>query len=344
MKKIKNMVISLIIFFTGLTLVGWGGCGGSIPDVKPFAEQTARMSSAIDNGYSQAELLLSLTDESPNGLEKQWQQTRSALEAVVAYSDALATLADAGAEGSEVGQSLADAVQGLISSVSPFTIPKNIVGAFNELNKTITAIRVRKKLKEAVGDAQPAINIISQVVSANLEELERINHVAGKVIENQHTQTHRAMVNYFSNLLKEDNRILEILALIIDYQAGDSDVRELIIQKDVILKEKKEQNVKITDHDIEQRQSFWLAQSKAIQDEMKRYRDQYEAYNKGLAEIKQNTIKGGAIIRKSKTAIEAWARAHSKMKTGLDEEKRMSFFEFARVIQDIYDEYQKGGM
>lgn len=322
------------------------GCSSSIPDISPFGEQTTLMVSAIDNGYGQAEALLSMTDISSEKLVvlgNSWNQTRITLNAVVAYSDALTAIAVSGTKGSEAAGGVADALQGLIGKVGPMVgvagIPEGVIGAFKEINKTVAAIRARSKLKDAVGEAQPAIKIISDIIAANLKNLGEVNRAAGKEVERAHFEENQVLVNYYNSLVREDERIVKLLTLFLDYQGGDTEVLLSLLSKDKELKEIRERNGSISAKDIKERQNYWLEQSKTVHSELKRYSQRYEGYSTTLWEIKYLTNNGNEIIRKSQFAVKSWAGAHGNLKTALDRNGRMSIIGFAAAVQDVYNAY-----
>jgi hypothetical protein len=341
--KTKKRVLSIML---GVMMLCLMGCSSTIPDISPFSEQTTRMVSAIDNGYTRAETMLSMTDIPPEKfkeLDDSWRQTRITLNAVLTYSDELTAIADAGAKGSAAADGVANALQGLIGKVGPMVgvpgIPDGIVAAFKEINQTVAAVRARSKLKDAVGEAQPAVNIISEIIAANLKNLEEINRAAGKEVERDHVDENQALLNYYTSLVKEDERIVKLLTLYLDYQGGDEEVLPLLLSKDKELKSIREKNGKVSAKDIQERQDYWLNRSKDIQSEINRYAQRYEAYDARLSEIKYLTNNGNEIIRKSQFAVKSWAGAHGKLKTALDTNSRMSITGFAAAVQDVYKAY-----
>ena len=181
-----GVVIGLLVFF-------WG-CSVILPDIRPFAVETRRMVSAVDNGYTHAETLLSMVEEPGEPSEGQsnekhkeesekaealwksagsdedpleklgnnWKLMKKVLNALVIYSDELAALTDAGTKGEEAAHGVADALDGIIGTMTngALNIPGNLVNAFGKINDTLAKIRAGKALKKAVEEAQPAINTL----------------------------------------------------------------------------------------------------------------------------------------------------------------------------------------
>ena len=333
-------LISAILFLSG--------CGSAtLPDIKPFAEQTTKMASAASNAYTQAEGLLSATDietgkpkddeiDPITQLKQDWEQTRQALHAMVAYSNALAALADTGAEGSESADAVANALDGLLSVVGVGKVSENLMGALKKANEFVAAVRAKKSLKEAIEQAQPAIDAMCKIIAANLADLEIINHAAGKQVEKAHTEANKPMKSYYEALMEADKEILEILALILKYQGGDDESLSRLKKLDKGLPRD------LTRENVEQRRKHWIEKSKAVQTEANRYLSKYQIYIAELTKIRSFTKNGNEIIRKSRVAVEMWPTAHRQLKIALDKKHRMSLIEYAVIVQDIYNAYQKG--
>jgi hypothetical protein len=364
-----GVVIGLLVFF-------WG-CSVTLPNIRPFAEQTRRMVSAVDNGYTHAETLLSMVEEpdEPSGtqqnqkqeelsekaealwksagsgeeafltLQNNWKLMKKVLNALVIYSDELAALADAGAKGEEAAQGVADALNGVVKTMTngALNIPGDLVNAFKELNKTLAKIRARKALKKAVEEAQPVINTIIEIISRNLDELEKINNSAGRALRILHRNKNQPMLNYRDVLIESQQTIFEILTGILHYKRGGP--RAPFYLKDIVKLDKRlavigEEN--ITKKDIEAREKYWSKQHQKIKGEINYLSPRYQAYKAREEEIDFFTLNGSLILRKGKFAILAYGKAHKKLKKTLGKKQRMNFVEFASVVQDVVDAY-KGG-
>jgi hypothetical protein len=362
-------VIGLLVFF-------WG-CSVTLPNIGPFAVETRKMVSAVDNGYTQAETLLSMVEEQdePSGteqnkkqkelsgkasavwksstsdedplakLENNWNCMRKVLNALVIYSDELAALADAGTKGEEAAHGVANALNGIVETITngALNIPGNLMDAFTELNKTLAKIRARKALKKAVEEAQPVINIIIKIIFHNLEDLEKINNSAGRALITLHRNKNQPMTNYYEALMESQQNIFEILTGILHYKRGGSRAPSYL--KDIVKLDKTlavigEENITIKD--IEAREKYWLNKHQKIKGEINYLSPRYQAYKAREEEINTLTSTGSLILRKGKFALLAYGKAHMKLKRTLGKKQRMSFVEYASVVQDVVDAY-KGG-
>ena len=374
--KIVKIIMLKCGVLIGLLVFSWG-CSVFLPDIRPFAEQTRRMVSAVDNGYTHAETLLSMRDEpgeSPGTqqnreheelsgkaealwisaastedpvakLKNNWMLIKRVLNALVIYSDELAALADAGSKGEEAAQGVANALNGVLATMSngALNIPGNLVNAFKELNKTLAKVRARKALKKAVEEAQPVINIITEIIARNLDELEKINNSAGRVLRSLHFEKNQSMLNYRKVLIEEQQTIFEILTGILHYKQGGPRAPYYlkdVVKLDQILAAIGEEN--ITSKHIEEREKDWLKKHQMIKEEINDLSTQYQAYKTKEEEINFLTLNGSTILRKGKVAILEYGKAHMKLKKTLEKKQRMSFVEFVSAVQDVIDAY-KGG-
>lgn len=203
----------------GLLGVLLAGCG-TIPDLQPFADSTSQVASAVRSSgklavtdartlvtayaadardarrvagevsdkerpakVSEAEGLeqsASRLKERTGALELSWASNVRMIDAIVAYSDSLASIAAAGKKGQESAAATGAALKNLLSS---FDAAVPIVGAVAEvapiaakLYGQVAATLAAKSLEKAVIEAQPAIDDAARVLTANLGNLAAINH------------------------------------------------------------------------------------------------------------------------------------------------------------------------
>jgi len=333
------------LFIVGSVLLLNFGCS-RLPDIKPFAENTVRMTSGIENGYTQCESLLSLAKLESGKLQEfkdHWKKIRQVLGALVAYSDTLASLAAAGAKGEESGKALADSVNVLLSVFSGFRIPGEAAGI---INKQIAAIRAKRSLKEAVTEADPAIFALIGLFKTELEKLEMLNISAGNEIRAHIVSSHQDTINYFHALRKAESSYLQILSLILEYFHGRvearKDVLQALMEKDPALAGTADKQLEAIAKLLETRQGYWLQQSKYIQSELKRFEADFQEYQNRGKEIDRLVLSGNEIVRKSQAAISSWGLTHKKLKTVLNEKGKIDVAELVVTIKDLYTVFHQG--
>lgn len=318
------------------------------PNIKPFANQTANMSSVIGKGYAQIETLLSQADQEQGEVKKlteAWDSTKKTLNAIVEYSDAIVSLADVGNDGSDAVESVATSLQGLADTVGIVFPASKAVDAGIEVikivNTQLARIRAQKALKDAIDSAQPAVEKIAEVIKQNLDDLNTINLQVGEKLALDHQYYNKNVVEYYEALIERDNSIVRELTAITkndnlrylkdpraDCEASLSGI-DLSTSTAATLPQK-----------IEQRRKLLLEQSKDIQKEASRYQSEYKTYLEKRLKIKGSTRNGSILIKRSKVAIDTWAKMHAKLKRALEKKQSFNVREFAVVVQDIYEVYE----
>ena len=124
MKRMSPVVVLAVVLVA---------CG--IPDLKPFSDATASMSTVLKQGFERTRASLSAATETAGDdnvarfnqslkeLDARWKETRKALSSLVAYSDSLAAIAEAGKKGKETMAKVTTALTDLASSVGGLSIP-----------------------------------------------------------------------------------------------------------------------------------------------------------------------------------------------------------------------------
>lgn len=320
------------------------GCAATLPDITPFAEQAARMASGVKGGYTQAETLLSLTDLERalvDSLHNAWAPTKQTLNAVVAYSRAIADLAQTGREGRAAAEQVIGGLQGIAATLGvPVPgVAAPIGSAVAAVNGYIARIRTRRTLSEILAEAQPAIDTIAWAIGENLSALERVTESAGRRARTLHLQQHQSVVAYYENLVAADTLALRTLSTFLlremALETGDNE------RAGARLADLKGLDPRLSDENVEERHRYWLIRSRSVREESGRYLREYEAFRARQAEINQLRVNGSAVLRTARSALEAWASAHRKILRSLEEEwPLVNLVEFAVAVQDVYDAYQ----
>ena len=336
------------------------GCAAVLPNLDPFADQTARMASGVENGYTQARSLLSgtgLENEWLDSLDTAWRQTERSLKALAAYSGTLADLARTGTEGREAASRVTGALESVTSTLQVPGIPAPIASAIGAVNDHVARVRARGKLREILEAAQPGIDTIAWVIRQNLGALERVNELAGRQVQIEYAEDHQVIVNYYEGLVREDRRILATLTVFLErraaLRAGETAVADArlaeMLEGDPVLGAAVGA-LEIDDADawrsglerlIEGRQAQLADHSRAVHSEAGRYRPDYEAYVARMSEIDESHRNGSEILRRSSTAVRTWARAHAKLLESLEEDwSFVHLAEFTAAVQDVFDAYR----
>lgn len=321
----------------------------SLPDVQPFATQTTRMSTAIGEGYTQTETLLLETQYGASQtakLREDWKETRDALNAMVAYSDALAALADAGGKGREAAESVADAVQGVANVLGAGTIPELAVELFATINDEIAKIRARKDMADAVNAAQPAINIFAEIVAEKIRLLGILNAAAADEVLTQYELANQRLTDYYGQLEAADGLMVEQLTLILVLElSGGNDAEGMGAPRPEGAPVFDPRLGAISRTAEPQRRlelarplkAEFLRASKDLRAEINRYSAPMGEYRAGRARIVTLRNNGTRIIASGGAAVTTWATTHSRLRVTLNKKTRLDVAAFAAAVGRIAD-------
>ena len=215
----------------------------SIPDIQPYANATATLATALNKGFTHTENQLSaLQAENPDlevqakttldELRKRWKPSKEAINALVAYTDSLAALANAGKTGQEAANKLTNSFEGLYNSVAQLValpgLPAAVSTAFNAIgavNGVIARMRAKRALKEAAEEAAPAVKTIADVLAANFHELANLSEAAGNAAAEGYRNKHHGVLDYHQTLIDNETTITSILSRMNRYYGLPAEVR-----------------------------------------------------------------------------------------------------------------------
>lgn len=333
------------------------GCLATIPEIKPFADKTAEMATAMNKGYAQAEVSLTQAEDAADvkNLQERWTPTKKTLSTLVAYTDSLAAIADAGNKGSDSAKAVAASLNSLITAVNPLVglaqLPEQAIKTMEAIYSYVAKVRARENMSKAVGEAQPAIEQIANILAKNFDDLERLYIAAGTEQERRLLDSNKELYDYHRSLTRQRKVITATLTNILDYQnqAGVEALKEAMKQ-DVPLKEAvelacmKEQisTCKNAPSVAEERQNKLLVKWRTLQGELDRIAPEYNTYVANEAALKDQIASGKLVIKKSREAILAWRNTHAQLEGVLEQKQRMTIQELATVIKDMVDVYKKG--
>ena len=336
------------------------GCT-QLPDLKPFADATAAMAGAMRQGYTQTEAMLTragVDSAQVRTLQARWEPTRKAVNAMVAYSDALAALGDAGNKGEESAGALISSLEGVQQAVGALipglpAIPTSITAAFRQINGVIAKIRARRALKEVIVEADDALRAAADILSLNFRSLAEINRSATIEVRAQLAEKNFALRSYYEGLAAELQQSNLTLALILDYQNKDKagaksatverlrgldkgvasqlDARLGALGPDATA----EQRDAITLTVLRNRQTALDERVKYLDGERARIDPEYAAYASQLAALK--TLEKTNPVAFSATVIETWAGTHSGIRSALTRKQRVTVSELISVVNELVE-------
>lgn len=331
--------------FLALAFLSTAGCAPPVPDLSPFAEQTAGMSSAVEVGFDRTRGLLIGADlgaVNVRELERAWRQTGATLDALVAYSGTLADLAAAGSSGAGVGRQLAAALDDVVGVLGLGPIPPPFEAAVAELAASVAAVRAHRALRRAVGAAQPAVDGIAELVVANLASLDTLVQEAGLEVATGHEVEHGPLVAYHASLGRQERTALRALALILDYQGGDDEALEALLELDRELRDARAAGGFVDAHTVSGQADAWRDRLDEVRAGLDEQGAAHARYLGRAAEIRELTETTRSLIRKSRLAVWAWARAHGRLQASLETRRPIRFLELVSTVARLRDEFARG--
>ncbi|HEU4871813.1 MAG TPA: hypothetical protein VFT44_01855 [Pyrinomonadaceae bacterium] len=363
----------------------------SIPDIQPYADATANLATALNKGFAHTENQLSvLQAENPDlelqaqttliELRKRWKPSKEAINALVAYTDSLAALANAGKTGKEAANRLTSSFEGLYNAVAQLVpipgLPAGVQTAFNAIgaiNGVIARMRAKRALKEAAEEAAPAVKTIADVLAANFQELANLSAAAGNAAAAGYRNKHHGVLDYHQTLVDNETTITSILSRMNRYYGLPAEVRakaervrqannngtgaaeaRVILEKlpaamngvffQIVALDPGLPNEIPADQTVkalEARQKELLAKSKVNRDELSRINPEYQAVTAKLVAIDDATRSGTQLFGKGQEAIRAWAKSHEDLKLALEKKQGLTFRELVSIVQEIVDAFSK---
>jgi hypothetical protein len=271
-----------IFFLISITIIT--GC--SLPNLKPFADATAELHTAVLETDSNVRktLIDAGADSKAEEIGRELAVRITGMKAVVNYTDSLANITEAGRKGSDNAGKLAGAVNVFLDALSAPTLPNNYVALAKSLYGVVANVRAANSFSQAVERADPAIQGMAEILIADFNALETLLLQSSVPVEQSllGKNNNREIVDYRTQLDKRRRQIETFLS------TNPSDANKV--------KEIKEINSLI---------------------EMTR--DRYGPYIIQLNEIKKEINNQVALVRKSRDGIRQWADIHAELATSVKE-------------------------
>ena len=349
--------------------------GCRIPDLKPFSDATTEMATVLKQGFERSRASLSAAAETADDqaafkvalkkLDAEWKPTREALSALVAYSDSLAALAEAGKKGPETMARLTGAINDLAKAVSIIPIPAAGIDIVNKVGAKIIEMQAAGDIRKAVGAANDAIEIIAPILKATFVDLRSIHDAAGRAYATRVQAESSILANYYESLQAEQARLEYLLTLIIDYQSAPARLRwraalaraeqredlarklEASIpaeQRDLLDRLEESDSVfqdkNLTGEDtatkVEARQLQLIGLLATHRKELTLLDPRYTRARDREAGVRDAWLAGDLVLAKGGEAIDAWLKAHKSLQAAAEgEQSRPSVSDLISITQEV---------
>jgi hypothetical protein len=348
-------------------------CG--IPDLKPFSDATAEMATVLRQGFERTRASLSAATETASDqdqfrarlreLDERWKPTRKALSSLVAYSDSLAAVAEAGKKGEETMARVTGALKDLASAVGAIPIAGAGPKIVEAVGAKIIEMEAAKDIRKAVDKAAEAVDIIAPALVQNFADLRTIHNAAAAAWEARVLEQSSFQRNYYESLVGEQQRLEYLLTLIIEYQSaparmrwraalakakGDDELAKKLLAS--IPSEQADQLKALTESDaafeemkpgdkdiaakIEARQRHLLEIMDAHRKEIALLEPVYRQTSGDLAAVRDARGTGDRLLEKAGEAIAAWQKAHHSLQAAAErKQSRPSVADLLSITAEI---------
>ena len=181
----------------------------SLPEVGPFVDATLQLRSAIVAAGRVTEAEIRRREdlkEQADELHSLWEARVKAADALCAYADSLRQIVDAGQKGREAAGSLADSVKNL-AGMAGIPLGPKVVGSVKAAGEfiygQIALIRASKSLEEALVNARPAVERISEVIAEDFKDLEVKFRAASQLVTTKTVSRYNDELGFRDGLLEE---------------------------------------------------------------------------------------------------------------------------------------------
>jgi hypothetical protein len=348
-------------------------CG--IPDLKPFSDATAAMATGLKLGFERTQAVLAnaaATADDQDAFAKQvqalnarWTPTKKALSAIVAYADALTSLAEAGKNGAETMAVLTDRLSDLSSAVGALPLAGTAATVIQKVGAQIIAMRAGQDIRRAVRQAADAIDLLAPLLRDNFADLARIHEAAANAWASRVEGRWSRVVGYHQTLSAEVERLYHLLTLIIDYQSAPARLRlraaEARARGDLELAARLEASIPQEQQDVlaalkaadsafaaidlsgadaaarvEARQLHLMGLIDGHRQELAALQASHERAETDHASVESARTSGARILDKGGEAIDAWRKAHASLALAVEgRQSRPTVAELLAAVQEI---------
>jgi hypothetical protein len=319
--NMKPTLPQLSLLYCSLLLL-CAGC--TTPDLKPFAGTTATLKQAVVQSQKIIRAEVGGVADAPNltnpaqvmadngKISGLFDKRRAFMEAMVAYSDSLASVADAGENSRANAQSLGDSVKQLASAAGAYG---DAVGAGTDIMVKIYALAAEAwavhTLREATAKVDPAVQSVAVVIQMDMTNVIAILQTVKEEANASIKFPHREENVQRNRALSKRNELLSELA---DALGATNMIEQVAVYN---------RRVAELDKTLQSMDEWYLPMQKQIAENNQRIADEVDIAN--------NTIQG----------FEEWAKVHAGLKKSLQENRQPNVRELASTVLEINDEIEK---
>jgi len=306
-------------------------------DLAPFAENTISLAAEIEYGVTESSNLVNLrviwNDPALVAHRKEWEKVRALMKGVVAYSVELTTLGNSTLNGPERARALADFLEPLARPV--LEADRRRVARLGitpaKMDSILADIRVQKDLLGALGAAQPIIDEVARVADDIFDGTAKsLDQTAVALVARLDHINRNAL--YFQKLLDENQYSMLRRFIFLDNYRNyhDLSAADSLFMEDPQLLELVKDPKNLTLGDLGKIEDRLLFKNDTVDAFAKQIRPDIDRYHMQQIELSALYVKASAQVKRARTTIIVWSRAHRNLAQGITDPARIDLFDITK--------------
>jgi hypothetical protein len=323
--KLKpSKVMKFLFLFLSLAFLAFGCSSFQSTqrlDLSPFANSMITVAGDIQYSLFQHRLVsVRKAAEGPE-VEKfaaNVNKLRRIIRGIIAYSIEIVTVSESNKSGSEKAITLADYLEGLKRPVLEEPIPELHL-TVEQLDTIIMNVRSKEKFLDALAAAQPLIDEVARATGELTEDSKTQLDMAYLEINKEWENEYSGAI-WATNLIK--SRQLGTLNALYyggEYLRGNPNGLDSLFVYDPLSKELFPEGHKLTRGDLLKIESRLYNKLGLVQDLKDIFQQDMIDYEEGLLELDEVKQAYNDALRKARTAVLMWTRAHLQLSRGVTE-------------------------
>jgi hypothetical protein len=284
----------------------------------PFATQTIAIVGESDFGFTERRAVFIRKYAIPGNSSPEVEQFFSdsgALDrlfrGIIEYSMKLVALSESGKSQEEQVEAYAVYVQGFRAE----SVKK--IGATSDNQQALVSdIRDQDKYLDALQSAQPMIDGVTEYGEQLLADMEGSSKAAVDSIENQIDSDSVELMEYTDLLLDKRNSLLLGLQYIYEYENGDNEALERLIESNIIRSKELQLKKDLTEKELRKVEDHLVARLESLTAVADKIEPDWVRYRATHAEVDNIYSQVLFEVRQARLALLTWERAHKLMSSG----------------------------
>jgi hypothetical protein len=310
------------ILISAVSLAGLSGCAsmdGKFSSSKsenlgPFASQTIAVIGEADFGFAEQRTVYireHMPAESYGEFLEYSDSAETLFSAITDYSMKIVNLSESAATEKEQINGYADYVAGFRKSAI-----KTLGGNSDDQAELVAKIREADSYLEALRTAQPLIDAVQRYGEVLLFDMEKSTNRLALGTESNVDADYTALVEYTELLEDKRNEILRALQHIYEYEDGDADALQLLVDSNVVRSMKQKLGKNPSEEKLRALETHLISRLESLSAVAATIEPDWAQYRATHAELDRLHALVLGEIRSARLSLLTWSRAHRLMASG----------------------------